>query len=65
MNLNLQIDPALAGQPAQQQLQNLLQQAQQQFLQQATSALQQALAAQAPVIGTNISVRGGKWKKVR
>lgn len=65
MNLSLQVDPALAGQPAQQQLQELLQQAQQQFGQQATKAVQQALAAQAPLIGLNISARNGKWKKVR
>jgi hypothetical protein len=65
MNANLQIDPALAGQPVQQQMQALLHQAQQQFLQNASAALQAALAAQAPVVGMNISVRGGKWKKVR
>jgi hypothetical protein len=65
MNVSLQVDPTLQALPVQQQIQALLQQAQQQFNQQATSSVQQALTAQAPVIGMNVSVRGGKWTKVR
>lgn len=65
MNVNVQVDPNLAAQPAQQQIQQLLQQVQGQFLQQATQAVQQALAGQAPLIGFNVAARNGKWKKVR
>lgn len=65
MNVSLQVDPALMALQVQQQIQALLQQAQQQLTQQATSAVQQVLSAQAPVIGMTVSVRGGKWNKTR
>ncbi|MEX2049522.1 MAG: hypothetical protein WEB90_08095 [Gemmatimonadota bacterium] len=62
MNLNINLPQNLN--PAQQgAIQQLLQAAQPQILQQAQEAIQEAMRAQAPLIGVDASFRGGKWKR--
>lgn len=63
LNLNLQLPPGL--QPAQlpAELQALLQQVQQAMLQEAQAAVQKAVAAQAPLVGLDVGLRGGRWTR--
>lgn len=66
VTLNLQLPPnidvAKIPQSAQQHLQQLMQQAQQSLVQQAQHAVQQALKDQAPLVGTEVSFREGRWR---
>lgn len=68
LNLQLQLpagfDAAQAPPEIQALLQQLAQQAQQAALQQVQPALQAALSAQAPLIGTEVGLRGGRWREV-
>jgi hypothetical protein len=64
VNLNLQIP----GQPAQAQAQaaqfaQLLQQLQPAIVQAAQQAAQEAIRQQAPIVGVEAGVRGAYWKK--
>lgn len=61
-NLNLQVPPGIANQQMAAALQQLLQQAQQAILPQAQQAVQQALQAQAPVVGIEAGFRSGQWR---
>lgn len=63
LNLNLQLPPGLAPEQLPAEVQGLLQQTQQALLQQAQMAVQQALAAQAPVIGLDVGLRSGQWNR--
>ncbi len=67
MNLTLQLPPTInvqqLPQVVQQSLQQMLQQAQQALLPQAQQAVQQALVAQAPLIGFEAGFREGLWVK--
>lgn len=62
LNLNLQLPPGIDPQQ-QAALQQLLQAAQQQIIQDAQQAVQQALKDQAPLIGVEAALRGGRWRK--
>lgn len=63
LNLNLQLPPSLQPDQLSDELQALLQQVQQALLEQAQTAVQQALAAQAPLIGLDVGLRGGRWNR--
>lgn len=67
MNVNLQLppnlQPAQAGQ-LQAAFQQMLQAAQQALIQQANQAVQEALRAQAPVVGLDARFRGARWVRV-
>lgn len=63
LNLNLQLPPSLQPEHLSAELQALLQQVQQSLLQQAQLAVQQAVAAQANVVGLDVGLRGGLWTK--
>ena len=61
LNLNLQLPPGLQPDQMPAELQALLQQLQQALLGHAQAAVQQALAAQAPLVGLDVGLRGGRW----
>lgn len=61
LNLNLQLPPGLQPDELPAELQVLLQQLQQGLLEHAQIAVQQALAAQAPLVGLDVGLRGGRW----
>jgi Serine dehydrogenase proteinase len=63
VNLNLNL-PANLNPQAQAAIQQLLQAAQQEIIQQAQQAVQEALRAQAPLIGVEAAFRAGRWKEV-
>ncbi|MBI2708579.1 MAG: hypothetical protein HYX34_02655 [Actinobacteria bacterium] len=63
LNLNLQLPPGLQPDQLPAELQALLQQVQQALLQHAQVAVQQALAAQAPLVGLDVGLRGGRWNR--
>jgi hypothetical protein len=63
VNISLQLPPNV--QPAQlpAAVQQALQQAQQALLQQAQIAVQQAMMQQAPLLGAEVGIRSGVWRK--
>lgn len=61
LNLNLQLPPGLQPDQLPGEIQALFQQLQQALLQHAQSAVQQALASQAPLMGVEVGLRGGRW----
>lgn len=65
LNLQLPTGADQSGAPQQQRklLDVLLQQVQQSALQQAQTAVQQALNAQAPITSADLSLRGGNWRR--
>lgn len=62
LNLNVQLPGGLTAQKPPPALQTMLQQLQQALIQQAQQAVQQALNDQAPVIGFESGLRGGRWE---
>jgi hypothetical protein len=61
LNLNVQLPPGLQAQQLPPTLQAMLQQFQQSLVQQAQQAVQQALKDQAPILGFEAALRGGRW----
>lgn len=61
LNVNVQLPPNIQVQQLPPQLQQLMQQFQQTLIQQAQQAVQKALQDQAPIIGFEAGLRGGKW----
>ncbi len=66
LNLNLQLPAGVQNLPANAQaiLEQIIQAAQHAALQQAQGAVQNALNAQAPSIGADVSLRGASWREV-
>lgn len=62
LNLNLQLPPALQPDQLPPALQALMQQFQQMLVQQAQQAVHQAMSEQAPIVGYEAALRGGKWE---
>ncbi len=63
LNLDLQLPAGLNPQELPAALQALLQLAQQDLLQHAQQAVQQALKAQAPIVGLEAGFRNGSWRR--
>jgi hypothetical protein len=62
LNLNVQLPPDLQAEQLPAGLQAILQQFQQALLQQAQEAVRQAIRDQAPAVGFDAGLRGGKWE---
>jgi hypothetical protein len=62
MNLPAGVNPAALPQQVQQLLQQMLQEAQAGLVTQAQQAVEEAMKAQAPLVGAEVAFRGGAWR---